>query len=334
MASTNSKSAWSSALEVMLVALLAACTSAPAGPSASGGLSRPTVVVQSPVNGEVVAAGANVAVSGAASDSVGVDHVTLFADGAAVATTPPGQPATLVLFNLSWLATVAGPHVLQVIAYRADNTASDPVVVNVTVGAGGSFPVISDGSLPPLTFAPPTSGGGQVTPKPTRRPRPSGTPRPPRSAPPPEMTPSPDANGNAPDDSNSEPYQIELVQNNRACPPIGNGAPVTASGCIWEQISSPLGDVLDELEFTQKPETSYRYGLTVCSDTSGAIRSSDSDEDVSGGLACMDFSGKTSSGGNPGSQPIWVGFGTVATQTYSVYQFTVWECQFEDCASQ
>ena len=320
-------------LGVMLVALLAGCTSAPTASNLPGGVSRPMVVVQSPINGAGVAQGASIAVSGAASDPVGVDHVTLFADGLAVATTPSGQPATLVPFNLSWLAMVAGPHVLQVIAYRADGTPSDPAVVNVAVGAGASLPIASGGS-PPLTSAPPSSGGAQVTPKPTRRPRPSKTPRPPRSAPPAMPTPTPDASGNAPDDFNAEPYEIQLVPNNTACPPIDTGGPVTASGCIWEQISAPAGDMLDELEFRQEPETSYRYGLTVCSDTSGATRWSDSDEDVSSGMACLDFAGKTSSGGNPGSQPLWVGFGTVAAQTYGVYQFTVWECRFEDCASQ
>ena len=97
-------------------------------------------------------------VTGAASDTVGVDHVALFADGVSMASTPAGQPATLVPFSLTWLATPAGPHVLQVIAYRADGTASDPAVANVVVGSG-SFPAVSGGSLPPLTSPPPSSGG-------------------------------------------------------------------------------------------------------------------------------------------------------------------------------
>jgi hypothetical protein len=331
MASNWANKWWSVALCAVVAVLAAGCSSAPA-PSATAGLSKPLVVVQTPVNGAAVATGASLAVSGAASDQVGVDHVTLFVDGAAVATTPSGQPATLVPFNLSWLATVDGPHVLQVIAYRSDGTASDPAIVNVVVGAGGSVPIISAGSLPPPSFASPSSGG-LITPKPTRRPRPSRSPRPPRPTPVAVPTPTPDASGNAPDDLDFEPYQIELLPNNKACPPPDTGGPVTASGCIWEQISAPAGDVLDELEFTQEPETSYRYGLTACSDASGAIRWSDSDEDVSSGLACMNFAGKTSSGGNPGSQPIWVGIGAVAAQTYSVYQFTVWQCRFEDCAS-
>ena len=41
-------------------------------------------------------------------------------------------------FSISWLATPAGPHVLQVIAYRADGTQGAPAVVNVVVGLGGS----------------------------------------------------------------------------------------------------------------------------------------------------------------------------------------------------
>ena len=67
-----------------------------------------------------------------------------------------------------------------------------------------------------------------------------------------------DTNGYAPDDSNDEPYEIELKPNNKACPPIDTGVPVTASGCIWEQISAPAGDMTDDLEFTQAPDTSYQ----------------------------------------------------------------------------
>ena len=110
--------------------------------------------------------------------------------------------------------------------------------------------------------------------------------------------------------------------------------PVTASGCIWEQISAPAGDLTDDLEFTQAPDTSYHFGLTACSDTSNATLWSDSGEDLTGGFTCNQFDDKTSSGGNPGSQPIFVGFGTVGAQTYNLYQFTVYQCKFADCASQ
>ena len=251
---------------------------------------------------------------------------------------PPSQPSALTPFSLTWLATPAGPHVLQVIAYRADGTPSDPAVVNVVVGSG-SFPAVSGGSLAPIT-APPASQPGLITPKPTKKPRPSKTPAPPTTTPtetpPPAPTPTPtaDSSGNAPDDSNDEPYEIALTANNTACPAIDTGVPVTAVGCIWEQISAPAGDISDELEFTQAPDTSYRYGLTACSDTSGATAWSDSGDDVSSGFGCLQFNDKTSSGGNPGSQPLFVGFKTVGAQIRSVYQLTVYQCKFADCASQ
>ena len=185
---------------LVIGALVAACGGAGPSPSASSG-NKPTIVVQSPANGAVLAVGQNVAVTGAASDTVGVDHVALFADGVSVASSPAGQPAPLLPFSLTWLATPAGPHVLQVIAYRTDGTQSDPAVINVVVGAGASFPVVSGGSLAPFTFAPPSSGGGLVTPKPTKKPKPSKTPPPPPT-PTPTPTPTPphptmDTSGNA-----------------------------------------------------------------------------------------------------------------------------------------
>jgi hypothetical protein len=324
---------------VALGALIGACGGNAPVPSASTGGNKPTVVLQSPTNGAAIAVGQSVSVAGAASDTVGVDHVALFVDAVSVATTPAGQPAPLVPFSLAWLATPAGPHVLQVIAYRADGTASDPAVANVVVG-GGSIPVVSGASLPPISASAVPTTGGLITPPPTKKPRPSKTPRPPTPTPaettPPAPTPTPsaDSSGNAPDDSNDEPYEIALVANNSACPAIDTGVPVTASGCIWEQISAPAGDVSDELEFTQAPDTSYHYGLTACTDTSGATAWSDSNEDVSSGFGCMQFNDKTSSGGNPGSQPLFVGFKTVGAQLRSVYQLTVYQCKFADCASQ
>jgi hypothetical protein len=210
-----------------LVIFVAACSSVSPAPSASSAANKPTVVVQSPANGAVLPVGQIVAVTGAASDTVGVDHVALFVDAVSVASSPAGQPAPLVPFSLSWLATPAGPHALQVIAYRADGTQSDPALINVIVGAGGSLPVVSGGSLLPATNPPATTG--LVTPKPTKKPRPSkppATPTPtPTPTPIPTVLPSPDANGYAPDDFDNEPYQITLKAKDSSCPPIETGAP-------------------------------------------------------------------------------------------------------------
>ena len=100
---------------------------APGSPLASG--NKPIVALQAPANGVQVAVGSAVAVSGTASDSVGVNSVVLFADNVSVANLPAGQPTQSLPFNLTWTAAVPGSHALQVFAYRADGTPSDPAVV-------------------------------------------------------------------------------------------------------------------------------------------------------------------------------------------------------------
>ena len=317
--------------------LIAACGGAGPTPSASIG-NKPTVVVQSPANGAVVPVGQNLTVSGAASDTVGVDHVALFADGVSVASSPASQPAALVPFSLTWLATPAGPHALQVIAYRADGTPSDPAVLNIVVGAAGSsIPIGSGLSSFPVISAPPL-----ITPAPTKKPKPSkppATPTPPATpapstGPTPTATPSltPDPSGNAPADDDNEPYEIVLAPNNTACPPIDTGWPIAASGCVWEQISGPAGDMTDQLEFKQDRNTTYRMGLTSCSDTSDSTWWSTSNDDTAT-TGCMDLTNMTSSGGDPGDLNLWVGIESTV-QTYNLYQITVWQCEFANCANQ
>ena len=322
------------------LALISACTSTtPPTSSVAASGNSPTVVVQSPINGAVVPVGQNLTVSGAASDSVGVDHVALFADGVSVASSPSGAPAPLVPFSLTWLATPAGPHALQVIAYRADGTASQPAVVNVVVGSAGSGVPTGSGLFSfPTTSVPPI-----ITPAPTKKPKPSKTPPPattppaatPTTSPTPTPTPSltPDPSGNAPADDDNEPYEIVLTPNNTACPAIDTGWPIAASGCAWEQISGPAGDMTDQFEFKQQRNTTYRMGLTACSpDTSDVTWWSTSDDDTAT-TSCMDLTNWTSSGGDPGDLNLWVGIESTV-QTYNLYQITVWQCQFANCANQ
>ena len=325
----------SALVALALGTLIAACGGSGPTPSVGSG-NKPTVVVQSPTNGAVLAVGQNVAVTGAASDTVGVDHVALFADGVSVASSPSAAPAPLVPFSLAWLATPAGPHVLQVIAYRADGTPSDPAVVNLVVGAAGSGLPLGSGLS---SFAVP-SVPALITPAPTKKPKPSKNPPTPTPPATPTPTPTPttplptmDTNGNAPDDSDAENYQITLNPHNTACPPIDNGAPVVASGCIWEQISAPDGDKSDLLEFKQDRNTTYRMGLTSCTDNSGTTYWSDTGQPSTTG--CNELANRTSSGGDPGSLILTVAFlDSVTTQTYNLYQFTVYQCQFADCANQ
>jgi hypothetical protein len=331
------KTGFWNALVAVLVALVVGCNAAPA-PSATSiaNADKPSIVIQSPADGAQLPLGQDVSVSGAASDGMGVDHVELFVDGVSAGSTPAGQSATLVPFTINWLAAPSGPHTLQAVAYRQDGTASDPASVSVTVGTSASTAPSSPSSLATPTPVSIPSPTGTPTPTKTPAPKPSKTPRPTRSptpapTPPPEVTPDP--SGNAPDDIDNEPYEIVLMPNNDACPPIETGVPVTASGCIWEQISAPAGDTSDDLEFTQNPNTTYHLRLTWCSDTSDATLWSLFEPDESSATGCMDSMNRTSSGGNPGSLPFSVFFGPVAAQTYNVYQFTVYECQFAGCKS-
>jgi Big-like domain-containing protein len=324
-----------------MLVLSVACSSAPSVPSASAG-NKPVVVVQQPANGALLAPGQNV-VSGAASDTVGVDHVTLLVDGVSVASTPPGVPATLMPFMLNWLATPGG-HMLQVIAFRADGTQSDPAVVQVTVGATAS-------GLPAsfATFALPTVGLPS-TPKPTRKPRrtqaptiapsqaptllpttntPTATPAPPTA--PPSMPPTPDANGYAPDDTTSEPRQIVLAASNVACPA---GPPASAVGCVSEQISAPAGDNADQFFIVLAANTSYMFKMTSCSDQSDGTVFEYPGQDPSLVNGCGDWAILTTAATAAAQISFDVKFGTVGGQTYNQYQVTVYQCAFANCGTQ
>ncbi len=334
-----------------LLALIAGCSSAPAGPSSSASGAKPTVTIQSPANGAVVAVGQTVAITGSASDTVGVDHVALFADGVSFASTPSGTPAPTVPFSLNWLATPAGPHILQVLAYRADGTASDPAVINLVVGAGGSGVVGSLTPLPPVglpTLPPP--------PKPTKKPKPPKTPPPATTEPttPPSTTPTDAptqaptaaptgtplptaaADGTAPDDTATEPHQIVIDPANVAmCPAADPAIPVSAVGCIWGQISAPAGDTTDTLFYVPLANTDYHLGLSSCSDTSDTTEWFTPPKDQNTlATGCGDFLGSQVGPTAPAQSLIQVDFNQPPAQTYNLYEFTVYQCTFANCGSQ
>ena len=337
---------------IAVVALIAGCASTSAGPSASASGNKPIVLIQAPVNGAVVAVGQTVTVTGTASDTVGVDHVALFSGSVSVASTPSAAPAPTVPFSLTWLATPTGPHALQVIAYRADGTQSDPAVVNIVVGvATGSGIVPGTGIVPP-SLARPTL---PPPPPATKKPRPSKAPPPPATAAPstaataeptdtvapatavpPTSSPLPtmDASGNAPDDTASEPYQIVLDPANTAgCPTLDPSIPTAAIGCLWEQISSPSGDTTDTLYFVPIANTYYHSILNSCSDTSTKTEwfflPFDQNTFVTG---CGGFINTQVGTVAPPSINIQVDI-NISPQTYNLYQFTVYQCAFTNCGS-
>ena len=333
------------ALVVSAMLLVSACGGAPASPSPSASANKPAVVIQQPANGALLASGQSVVVSGAASDTVGVDRVALLVDGGAVAGTPPGAPATLIPFSMNWLAT-PGSHTLQVIAYRADGTASDPAVIQVTVGATASgVPVASFATFAPVPL--PSAPAPQRTKKPRRTqvptivptespntvPTPTPvTPTDPPPTTPPSMGPTPDANGYAPDDSASQPYQIVFAASNPACPAAPAAPPISAVGCITEQISAPSGDTADQLFFVPASNLTYMVRLTSCSDQSNATVVYGFDPAY--GSGCGFGYSLTMPAAQPAQITVNVTFGSVAAQTYNLYQVTVYQCAFVNCGTQ
>ena len=339
----------------VLLALVAACGSSPASPSASSLGNKPTVVVQSPVNGAVVGLGQDVTVAGAANDTVGVDHVALFADGVSVASTPSAAPTALVPFSLTWLATPAGPHVLQVIAYRADGTPSDPAVVNLVVGASGSGLPVGSGLF---SFPVASSPGGLITPAPSKKPKPSKTPTMPPTTPPsttptsaptdtptaaPTGTPGPTgtplptpaSDGTAPDDSTFEPHHIDVEPTTTNCPADPNAPPVVAVGCVWEQISAPAGDSTDALDFIPLSNASYQLYMTSCSDVSGQTTwGVVGDPPGTTTTGCNSWEDEVIGATAPATTTIVITFAAAPVQLYNLYQFTVYQCQFFNCGTQ
>lgn len=324
----------------------AACSGAPPAPSASAAVDRPVVVIQQPADGALLALGQNVVVSGAASDTVGVDHVTLLADGVSVASTPSGAPATLVPFALNWLAGPGGGHTLQVIAYRADGMASDPVAVQVAVGPTGSgVPVASFITFAPFPSLPVSSapapkrtkkpkGSQQPTIAPTATPPPlptAGTPTDTPPTTPPTMPPTIDPTGTAPDDTASEPYQIVLVGSNDACPP---GPPASAVGCLTEQVSAPGGDTADQLFFVPAANTSYMIKMTSCTDQSDTTIWRIPGQNTTLITGCGDWLVLTYGAPPAATSNIEVTFGAAGGQTNNLYQYTVYQCAFANCGNQ
>lgn len=331
-----------SALVALALGTLLACGGAPLlSPVAS--VSKPTVVIQAPVSGSQVALGSNVTVSGTASDLVGIDQVILFADGVSVANTVSGQPQPIVPFSLTWTATVAGPHMLQVFAYRADGTPSDPASVQVTLGPAGSggtigsvVPTAAVGAsivptvpvaftpqptpMPPQT--PPTTTGPSIMPTVPPIPTPTAAPATPVLVPTPTPVPVPTIppDGRAADDSVIEPHLITLsdcaVQ---VCP-----AGVLAMGSITEQISAPEGDIKDQLYFVPEASRSYKIELTSCSDVSDGTAwkpTLSTDTMITG---CGDWLVLQFSSSPPAQSMIDVTYAAVSGQMYNSYVYTVY----------
>lgn len=68
-------------------------------------------------------------------ETVGIDRVVLSIDEVVVNAASPQEdgPVNVFRVTMNWRATGVGRHIIEAVAYRADDTPSDPAVLNVDV---------------------------------------------------------------------------------------------------------------------------------------------------------------------------------------------------------
>lgn len=149
-----------------------------------GHADAPVVEIRVPANNTPFAEGTRVIIQAVANDAgAGVSRVELLVDdvpaGSSNAPAAQGQPAYVA--NLEWVAQGIGLHSITVVAYRADNTASAPATINVSVVAGQpptQPPTATPTTAPTVEATQPPAGGAEQQ-QPTAVP-PSATPSAPR----------------------------------------------------------------------------------------------------------------------------------------------------------
>lgn len=161
-------------LAVGLALFLAACqTGQLAGPSATPGASKPTVIIVTPPSGATVKSGEAVQVQSTNSDPGGIVLVELIVDGTTVqnSPTPNGQPQTQFSVIQTWTPTTPGTHTVTVKATNARLTTAE-ASINVTVSqqvavATATLVVNPTAAIPTAAPLNPTATGA---PQPTRVP--------------------------------------------------------------------------------------------------------------------------------------------------------------------
>jgi hypothetical protein len=121
-------------LIIAVAALLAACSlNTPAPPP-----DAPRVEFLFPMDAVAVSAGTDLQIGLLATDSVGVARVELLVDDLPHQEARPVEQAAVPVFtvDMNWLARGSGLHALTATAYRADGTASDPVIIRINVVEG------------------------------------------------------------------------------------------------------------------------------------------------------------------------------------------------------
>jgi len=110
---------------------------------------KPSVALSvTQADGDGLTVGQPVTVQIAAVAEGGVSRVELLVDGQLYATLPVAPATSPYLSNQNWTPDAVGSHIIQAIAYNADNQASDPgqviVSVEAAVAASGDEPVQAD----------------------------------------------------------------------------------------------------------------------------------------------------------------------------------------------
>ena len=169
-----------------LILLVTGCTlnnSAIPSATVSG---APTVRILAPQPNATYMEGVNVnlqaTVANAGKD---IDRVEIVIDGSTVATLSQPNPNGATSFNVThgWAAAGTGAHNINIVAYRADGSSSEPAAVAITVVAASGQANPTQQQVSPNTTAPTQASGGQAnTQAPTQG---SGQPTtvPPTSAP-------------------------------------------------------------------------------------------------------------------------------------------------------
>lgn len=126
---------WPIILLLLLLGLIA-CNLASGTPPPLSERDAPRISFQFPQNGSNVIEGTDLRIDLLAEDAnSGVARVTLLVDDLQHQEGGPVENIAVPTFavTMNWLAQGVGLHSLTAIAYRADGTASDPVVITVQV---------------------------------------------------------------------------------------------------------------------------------------------------------------------------------------------------------
>jgi len=121
-----------------LALVLAGCnlTTADRLPTPAPTVDLPTVEILDPPNNRQIIDGTEFFIDIVALDNTaGIARIELYVDGTLLNSATPETPGQVQVFRvqMNWIASGVGLHVLEAIAYRADETRSDPAGIIIEV---------------------------------------------------------------------------------------------------------------------------------------------------------------------------------------------------------